>query len=118
MEINKLAALLILFLFSSLAHANGWSFMSQHEQMKGFVIVDVGEVEKLRPPFNTTWDVDLYRLNGACFSIDGYHGLWGIGKKAAFLLVNERKQIKIGLLEASIGSLKAGNYSITVYGCP
>ena len=84
MKIDKLALLLALLLPTSLAQANGWAFMSQHEQMKGFVIVDVGEAEKLSPPFNTTWNVDLYRLNGTCFSINGYYGSWGYGKKLPF----------------------------------
>ena len=67
MKIYKLTFILALLLPASLVQANGWAFMSKHEQMKGFVIVDVGEAEKLSPPFNTTWDVDLYRLNGVSF---------------------------------------------------
>lgn len=110
--------LFLLFFVSTSADADGWAVFSQQEQMKNYVIADVGEVSKVEPPFNTKWENDVYQMNGRCFSFSGYLGYWGYGSKAALLLVNEQKTIQLALVEPAIGSTKVELKSITMIECP
>lgn len=103
---------------SAQADANGWALFSQQAQMKNHVIVDVGEVSKVEPPFNTKWENDVYQMNGRCFLFSGYMGYWGYGNKAALLLVNAQKSIQLALIESAIGSIKVELQSITMLDCP
>ena len=116
--LTKAMVALLLAVLSFSACADGWAFLSQQEQMKGFVIADVGEVSEVEPPFNTKWQEDVYKMNGRCFSFSGYNGYWGYGSKAAFLLVNAQKVIKVALIESSIGSLNVELKSVTMLECP
>lgn len=113
-----LLALFGMLLSVTKAQASGWAFMSKHAEFKGFAIIDVGEIEKVFPPLDTTWAVELYRLNGRCFTLSGFYGALIYGKKAAFLLGNEKNQIKIGLFEASVSAVNADIHSATLYECP
>jgi hypothetical protein len=48
----------------------------------------------------------------------GYISYWGYGSKAALLLVNQQKDIKLALIESSVGSIKVDLQSITLVNCP
>ena len=100
------------------SYADGWAMFSQHDQMKNYVIVDVGEVSKVGEPFNTKFENDIYQINGHCFIFSGYVGYWGYGKKAAMLLINAQKNIQIALIESEIGSIKIDQKPITLIKCP
>lgn len=100
------------------AHADGWALFGKQTEMKNYVIADVGEVSQVDPPINTKWDRDVYQMNGRCFYFSGYMGYWGYGDKAAFLLVNAQRDVKVALLETSIGSIKVDLQSIVVVECP
>lgn len=115
---TKVIVALLIAASSFSAYADGWALFSQQEQMKGFVIADVGEVSEVEPPLNTKWQEDVYEMNGHCFSFSEYNGYWGYGSKAAFLLVNAQKVIKLALIETSIGSLNVELKSVTMLECP
>lgn len=108
----------LLAFVSSQAIADGWATMSQQAQLKNNAIVDVGEVSKVDPPFNTKWENDVYQMNGRCFTLPGYMGFWGYGSKAALLLVNAQKVVQLALLETAIGSIKVELQSISMIKCP
>lgn len=113
------ASIAIFLAFASVqAIADGWDMFGQQEQMKNYIIADVGEVSKVDPPFNTKWENDVYRMNGRCFMFSGYMGYWGYGKKAALLLVNAQKNIQLALIEPSIGATKVELKSIEMIKCP
>jgi hypothetical protein len=103
---------------SSQAIADGWAIVSQQTQLKDNAIIDVGEVSKVDPPFNTKWESDVYQMNGRCFTLSGYMGYWGYGGKAALLLVNAQKFVQLALLETAIGSIKVELHSISMIKCP
>lgn len=103
---------------SSQAIADGWAIMSQQAQLKNNAIIDVGEVSKVDPPFNTKWENDVYQMNGRCFTFSGYMGYWGYGGKAALLLANAQKVVQLALLETAIGSIKVELQSISMIKCP
>ena len=115
---NKGIVTVLLAITSSLAVADGWDMFGQHEQMKNYVIADVGEVNKVDPPFNTKWEKDVYQMNGRCFTYSGYLGYWGYGKKAALLLVNAQKIIQLALIEPTIGATNVKLIPITMIKCP
>ncbi len=121
-ELFRCSNKIIIFLFMALSsvnvHADGWAIFSQHDQMKNYVIVEVGSVSTVAPPFNTKWENDVYQMNGRCFVFDGYIGYWGYGDKAALLLVNENKYIQLALVTSEIGSVKVELESITLIKCP
>lgn len=83
--------------------------------MSGYLIAEVGEARKLDPPINTRWVQDVYQFNGHCFTSLGY--FW-FGTKPALLLVNDKKQIKLALLETSFSSIKVEVDSIMLVECP
>lgn len=103
---------------SSQVIADGWAIMSQQAQLKNNAIIDVGEVSKVDPPFNTKWENDVYQMNGRCFTFSGYMGYWGYGGKAALLLANAQKVVQLALLETAIGSIKVELQSISMIKCP
>jgi hypothetical protein len=115
---KKLLVATFLAFVSAQAIADGWAMFSQQAQMKNYVIVDVGEVSKVEPPFNTKWEKDVYQLNGRCFLFSGYVGYWGYGSKAALLLVNAQKDIQLALIESAIGSIKVELQPISMVECP
>ena len=108
----------ILALVSIEASADGWATFSHHSSMKGYVIVDVGDVSEVQPPFNTKWSENVFQMNGRCFTFPGYMGIWGYGSKAAILLANAQKDIKLGLIGSSMGSIKIELQSISPIKCP
>ena len=114
----KAGALSLAIFASTPADADGWALFSEHAQMKGYFIAEVGEVSKVDPPFNTERENDVYQMNGRCFSFSGHNGYWGYGSKAALLLVNAQKIIKLALIESSIGSIKTELKSVTMFECP
>lgn len=100
------------------ARADGWALFGKQSAMKDYYIAGVGEVSQVEPPFNTKWEQDVYQMNGRCFCFSGYMGYWGYGGKAAFLLVNAQKDVKVALFETSIGAVKADLQSIVLVECP
>lgn len=118
MDIRTTAVGALLAFASVEANANGWAIFSKHAAMKNYVIIDVGEVSGVEPPFNTKWQDDVYQMNGRCFSFSGYMGYWGYGRKAALLLVNTQKDVKLALIESAIGSVKVELQSIVMLECP
>ncbi len=98
--------------------ADGWALFSQQAQMKGYFIAEVGDVSAVEPPFNTEWENDVYQMNDRCFSFSEYNGYSGYGNKAALLLVNAQKDVKLALIESSIGSIKTELKSVTMLACP
>lgn len=108
---------ILVLLFSSSAVADGWGTFSDYEKLKGQEIVDVGEIEKLSPPVNTKWNVDLYKVGLTCFSVGYLYNSWS-NSKASLILVDKYKTPKLGIIESSIGSINVKIHDITVYECP
>ena len=118
MFIRHFITIILFFLISTHANADGWALFSEHADMKDYNIVDVGQVTELSPPLNTKWDTDLYKMNEYCFSLSGYIGYLGYAGPASLLLVNAQKDIKLAVITPEIGSLKVKLYSIRIYECP
>lgn len=118
MNLNRSVLVILSLLASPHTWASGWTLFSKQSEMKSYIIADVGEVSQVEPPINTKWEEDVYQINGQCFYLPGYVGNWSYGSKAAMLLVNAQKDIKLALFEAWIGSVKADLQSIVLIECP
>lgn len=114
---NKALVAVFLAFTSAQAEASVWDMFGQQEQMKDYVIADVGEVSKVQPPFNSKWEKEVYRMNGRCFQFSGYAGYLDYGQ-AALLLVNAQKNIQLALIESAIGGTKVELKSIAMIKCP
>jgi hypothetical protein len=115
---NRFFAATILIAISLQANADGWAIGSQHSALKNYAVVEVGEVSEVQPPFNTRWNENVYQMNGRCFTLSSYSGYWGYGAKAAMLMANAQRDIRLAIFEASIGAVKVNLQSIAVIKCP
>jgi hypothetical protein len=48
----------VLILFAAQALPSGWGILGDQKEMEGNVIVEVGEVSKIQPPYGVKWNVD------------------------------------------------------------
>lgn len=103
---------------SRIVFADTFSIMGDESKMKGNVVVDVGNASKVDPPLNTKWVTDLYELNGRCFTMQGYYGMWGYGQKAALLLVNSDKVVRVAFIGTGIGSVDVDVQLVALVQCP
>lgn len=101
----------------NLALADGFDTFGKQKELIRTVVVDVGEAEKIDAPIGNSLAGDTIKLAGRCFKPLGYLSSWGYGKKAALLLVDQSKAVKIALLENGIGSVKVDVISVTVVPC-
>jgi hypothetical protein len=97
--------------------ADGFDFFGKHGDLKMTVIVDVGDAEKISAPYGKYPTKDTIKLAGRCFEpYYPYLGIWGVSK-AALLLVDQNKNIKIALLENSLNSIKVEIISVAQIDC-
>lgn len=118
MKAKSIFLCLILAVISLPTHADVWAIFGNQAAMKNYFIAEVGEVSQVDPPMNTKWENDVYQMNGRCFYFAGYMGYWGYGSKAAFILVNAQKDVKVAFFESSIGSIKVDLQPIVLVECP
>lgn len=116
---GKLPAVLavVLLLLAACAFADGFDTFGKQDDLKKTVIVDVGEAEKIDPPRGKLGAREVIKLAGKCFEPSDYLGYWGYGKKAALLLVDQSRIVKIALLENGSGSIKVDVIRVTRVDC-
>ena len=114
----KLACTLLLALLPYAASASGYSLLSRPEQLKGHVIVDSGDFEKIDPPFGKLGATEILRLNSNCFQPSIPLGSWGYEKKAGLVLADRNKTVRIALLESSLGSIRVETLPVMQIACP
>lgn len=93
-------------LIPNLACGNGFELFGRQDDLKMTVVVDVGEAEAISAPFGNRSARDFIRINGRCFEPIASIGSWGYRKKAAFVVVDQSKNLKIATLENGINSVK------------
>lgn len=109
-----------LFFVSFVSHSSGdtfGGFQSDHEKLKGFYIVDVGNTEELRTPFDQRQTSTIYKLNSRCFTSYGYIGSVGYSGNASLLLVNEKKETNIAFIEKTISNVEVKIEPISLVEC-
>jgi hypothetical protein len=114
---SHLKVILLLAAAPGLALADGFATFSKHEELKGHVVIDAGDFEKIDPPVGKLGGSEVLILNSNCFQPIGLLGLWGYGKKSGLLLVDRNKSIRVAFLESSIGSVKVESVSVIQVAC-
>lgn len=106
-------------LMPALACGDGFDLFGRQDDLKMTVIADVGEAEEISAPFGIgeLGARDMIKINGRCFEPVGFIGSWGYRRKAAFVVVDQAKNVKIATLEAGIGSVKVDVISVTQVDC-
>lgn len=117
MQITKAISTIILVIASGQAISDGWSFLGKHDEIKGYSIVDVGEISVVNPPYGTKWNVDVFKLSLYCFSFSNYNHDLNEGA-AALLLANAQNNIKLATFERYPIDIKVELYSIQIHECP
>lgn len=120
---RHLTLALIISLGGTAARAD-WAFMSQHAQLEGNAIAYVGEVSQQTKIVPDTFEnLEWYEfkhqgMTQFCFTFSGLPGLWGFGEKPALLVVDKHEDVRLAILESSIGNIKVEIYSISRITCP
>ena len=117
---NLPRALAVIFaLFApACAFADGFDTFGKQDDLKKTVIIDIGEAEKIDAPIGKLGARETIKLVGKCFEPSSYLGYWGYNsKKAALLLVDQSRSLKIALLENGIGSIKVDVIQVIQVDC-
>ena len=117
-QFSHLKFTLLLATVPGLALADGFATFSKHEELRGHVVVDAGDFEKIDPPPGKFGSNEVLMLNSNCFQPISLLGLWGYGKRSGLLLVDRNKSIRVALLESSIGSVKVESVTVIQVACP
>lgn len=102
----KFAGIILLTLIPQAASAEGYALFSKHEEMKGNVVVDAGDFERINPPVGELGATEVLKLNSNCFQPVGSFASWGYGRKAGLVMVDRNKAFRLALIESNIGSIK------------
>ncbi len=116
MHIFLIGLFLVLTSFVVTATDTFDSYQSEHEKLKGFVIVDAGNTEKVHMPFDSYQTDAIFKLNSRCFTSNTLGGIGFVGT-ASLLLVNENKEMKIALIENKMSNLQVNIEPIRVVEC-
>ena len=94
----------------------GWeTFSSDHEGLKGLLIVDIGEFTQVALTPGAQVNERLFRLNSYCFTVPGYVGFGD----AAMLLVGENSPLpKLAIFDTSLSDVEVKLSTVALYKCP
>jgi hypothetical protein len=119
-----LPLLLMLFLGAVPARGDWAAFGSDHEKMKGFAIAAVGRVSaesKYNPKtFERLQWYEFWESYGTkfCFKFKTLYGRSDSGDQAALLLVDESKNVRLAIIDSSVGSIKVQLGDMEPVQCP
>lgn len=117
-----LTATLCLALLPTFAFG-GWSFGSDHQMLKDHVIVAVGELEKeSRLDYETGERLEWYAFDESlggttCLAFVGFEPL-SLSGEAALLLVDRQENLRIAMLETTVGDVEVTLERVRIVGCP
>lgn len=118
--IAALSALLVPPVFG-----RGWALIgSDHKKLRGQAVAAVGTVSMQTKYLqgsleNLEWfEFDADSGVDFCFLFTGYVGYYGASEKPALLLMDERKNMTLAVLESVVGSIKVEIEEIEAVKCP
>jgi len=111
----KLFLALVLALFNTNSFAFEGLF-SDHDQLKNKVIVEIGNVKEINPPYGTQWSSKVYVLKSRCFTTSGFLSVYG--SESAMMVYGKDKLVELAVFEKTISDLKVEMNYITLINCP
>lgn len=100
-----------------LAHGDGFSLFGKQDELKLTVIADVGEAEKIEAPIGKPNTRDMIKMSGRCFESIAPIGFWPQNRKAALVVIDQLKNIKIATLEKDVSSIKVELLNVIQVNC-
>jgi len=107
----------LLFCFVSLAiyssaSAGVWSSAGDQKALKMSVIMDTGDVTKIRRPDNLRWNEDIFSMNDHYFIFADSSGVWGLSSKPGLLVTDKTGAQKLVVFEATPSQITVTMHSI------
>jgi hypothetical protein len=97
--------------------ADGFDTIGRLDGLKGTVIAEAANAELIGPPFGNIGGGLSIKIADYCFKPTGYLYDWTSGKRAALVLVDQQKNIKLALLESSLSSIKVSFVDVKQVAC-
>lgn len=120
-----LSSLLLMLFLNAIPVRGDWAaFGSEHGLMKGFVIAAVGKISAESKYDPKTFErLQWYEFRESystkfCFKLKSFYGSSDLGDQAALLLVNESKEVRLAIIESSIGNIKVQVEEMEPVQCP
>ena len=118
LQVHCLALCCLLAAIPSEVLGGGFAHFSKHEELRGHVIVDVGDFEKINLPIGKFVGQEFLRFGANCFQTMGIIGLWGLDKKAGLVVVDKSRSVKIAFIDLGMGEIKIDIVQVLQVACP
>ncbi|WP_347986674.1 hypothetical protein [Methylomonas sp. AM2-LC] len=112
------------FLFNPVYSASFSSLSSNKDKLKGFYILETGNIEEVPKEinYNSGFMINnindiVYKINDSCFKSNDYIGYIGSRDNASLLLKNAKQEVYLALLKDSISDLDIKLESVTLVEC-
>ena len=102
----------------SIVTAGGFANLGKHEALRGHLIVEIGDFERISPPSGRFGGLDVLKLGINCYQSMGLLDLWGLDKKAGLIVVDSAKSVKIALIESGAREIKIEVVPVIQVRCP
>ena len=93
------------------------SSVGQLQELKGHVVIDAGDTNKIATLGRISEPLVWYRLNGRCYRGD-YPGTWDKRPKQSILLIDRNKVLKLAIIEPSSVSTDVKVFTVKELPCP
>ena len=108
----------VLILIPCSALADGFDPFSKHEELRGHLIIDSGDVERVSSPIGQLPISELFKVgSNKCYSPLGSVSSWGFGKRAGLVLMDKDRDIKLAIIESGVGSIKIQSFPVVQMSC-
>ena len=110
---------ILLSILLSTGHADEFDWNSKHQELKETAVVEVGEVQRLVPPYGKLWTYEVLRIVNTCARLSSISTDYsGYGKNAGLLVVDKLLNYKVALIESDIGKkLKVVTVPVEIVDC-
>lgn len=102
----------VLMLMCSAVFAGTWSTTGDQKTLKMSVIMDTGDVTKIRRPDNLRWNEDIFTMNDHYFIFADSAGVWGLSSKPGILVRDKEGTQKLALFESTPSQITVTMHSI------
>lgn len=113
---SSLAILTCLAFTSRPAQPAGWSTFGDEDQLPGYSISAAGVLHRFTFVQNEYAEY-IYLLGGICFSVVNEHSPIRLEDKAALLLINQQRDVKVAIFDTSIASIEVKIRAVRLADC-
>jgi hypothetical protein len=111
-------ALLILLTVPLIARSDGFQMFADLSQIKNTVVVEAGTAELVEVRTGAYSRKELAKVGDYCFDTLGSFSGWSFGKRAALVLMDQKKNLRLALFKNGVGAVEVSTLSVTQVPCP